>query len=66
MTRRTPLRPRPTRMTGLALGLIGLTSFIVALVASAALISLNARPVLAIAAMLLTVVGLMMAFAETG
>jgi hypothetical protein len=46
------------------LGLIGLTSFTLALVAPDSLISSNARPALAIAAMLLTVVGLMMALAE--
>lgn len=65
MRKRTPLKPRPTRTTGLALGLIGLTSFILALAVSDSLISSNTRPALAIATMLLTVVGLVMASAET-
>ena len=64
MSKRTPLRPRPARTTGMALGAIGLTAFVLALAVSDSLVSSTTRPVLAIGAMLLTLVGVMMALAE--
>lgn len=64
MGQRTPLRPRPTRTTGMALGAIGLTAFVLTLAISDSVVSADARPILAITAMLLTLVGLMMALAD--